>query len=122
MPRSSAKRPGMIEMRSQRIPAVHRSPRQTAHNATPRRTAGRRSDAINVRSTTLSPGTQNVSESRMIEQDSDLHDYDQGPGKTKEDHAETDTDGDEDAANVPGVLGMLAQLKTQAEKGTGVNI
>lgn len=68
--------------------------------------------------------THGISESRLIEQDSDLKDW---MGTSGKDHIESDTDADEGMDKVPGnnggVLGLLYQFsKAQTEKGTGVNI
>lgn len=120
---SSARRSGILDGRTQRAGLTHRSPRSIAHSVKDRKVAAGRSEAFEAKSAVLNPGSQDPSESKMIGQDSELQDYDyQGPGRSREDMQETDTDGDEDPTKAAGVLGMLAQMKAKAEKGTGVNI
>ena len=66
-----------------------------------------------------------ISESRIMAQDSDLHDYADAPAKDKDAMMESDADGqDGDAVgDGAGVLGMLVQFsKAKAERGPGVNI
>ena len=95
------------------------SPRQPAVDR--RAPTRHRSPAADKRALVESPGLPAVSESVMLQNDSDLHDI----VNPERDIMESDTDADEDADNVgkAGVLGMLYQYsKAQAEKGTGVNI
>ena len=62
-----------------------------------------------------------VSESKIMSQDSDLHDYDMHGAK--EDPLESDTDDNDVTNGGAGVLGMLQQFaKAHTEKGTGVHI
>ena len=68
-----------------------------------------------------SPGAAHgVTESRLMSQDSDLHDFDLSAGG---DPLESDTDENDLANGNGGVLGMLQQFaKAHTEKGAGVNI
>jgi autophagy-related protein 9 len=62
-----------------------------------------------------------VSESKIMSQDSDLHDYDMHGAK--EDALESDTDENDVTNGGAGVLGMLQQFaRAQTDKGRGVNI
>ena len=66
-----------------------------------------------------------ISESRIMSQDSDLHDYADAPGKDKDDIMESDAEGEEGKAveEGAGVLGMLAQFsKAKVDKRPGVSI
>ena len=103
-----------------------RQPRQAAHanSARDRRTPIPQSQDNSSEVKKASGAYAGVSESRLMEQDSDLRDFANAPGK---DALESDTDNDDDDDKVPGgnagVLGMLYQFsKAQTEKGTGVNI
>ncbi|KAK4613753.1 Autophagy-related protein 9 [Fulvia fulva] len=94
-----------------------RSPRQAAHGASQRGASGAKSGRA--------AQSHGVSESRVMAQDSDLHDFADAPGAEQ---LESDTDDNDEGAGGErvnaGVLGMLAQFsKAHNEKGTGaVNI
>lgn len=94
-----------------------RSPRQAAHGASQRGANGAKSGRA--------AQSHGISESRVMAQDSDLHDFADAPGAEQ---LESDTDDNDEGAGGErvnaGVLGMLAQFsKAHNEKGTGaVNI
>ena len=108
-----SRRSGVLEGRRQRSPLSVRSPPQAARTQSTRDRRPRREQAEDARP------MHDISESRLMEQDSEIHDWNTTAGK--EDQLESDTS-DNEAAN-PGVLGMIHQFaKAQTEKGTGVNI
>jgi autophagy-related protein 9 len=94
--------------KQQRSSTTIRSPpqRDARKDATPSRTRTQEKD---------------ISESRIMAQDSDLQDADLGHGL--KDVLESDSEGEDDAGNNAGVLGMIYQFsKAQAEKGVGVGV
>lgn len=98
-----------------------RQPKSTRPSSLPGPTSIPLSPAFDKRKLVGSPGLAPVTESVMMQNDSDLQDV-VHPAR---DHLESDTEAEDDADNVgkAGVLGMLYQYsKAQTEKGTGVNI
>lgn len=113
---TSARKSTILEGRRQRSPLNVRSPPQGAYRSRNSQIEPLRE----VREGRSGSGPHEVSESRFMSQDSDLHDFDLTAGK---DALESDTDDNDMANGGAGVLGMLQQFaKAQTEKGTGVNI
>ncbi|CAK1366958.1 Autophagy-related protein 9 [Cercospora beticola] len=92
-----------------------RSPRQAVNEA---RRHGKRQGFEHVGRSTIGTGLADVTESRIMAQDSDLQDFADAPGVSA---LESDTDADEgDVQGAPGILGLATQfVKAQTEKTTG---
>ncbi|KAK4556116.1 autophagy protein atg9 [Recurvomyces mirabilis] len=122
------KRSTVLDQPPKRRPGARDSPAQAAVDRRPNNRSGRvENKFLNVASP---PSMHAVSESVMMQNDSDLHEMLQQP-VGREEGTESDTDADEDGngngkedeVGNPGVLGMLYQFsKAQAERGHGVGI
>lgn len=114
------RRSGILDGRRQRSPLSVRSPPQGARTSGGRDRRAKTQQPGDINESRSGGGTHGVSESRLMSQDSDLHDFaDAGGGDT----LESDPDDNELTGGNAGVLGMLQQFaKAQTEKGTGVNI
>ena len=111
---ASARKSGIIDARLQRSV---RSPPQAARRE---RKSNKTEQAQDVGEVKSGGAVHGVTESRLMSQDSDLHDFDLSAGG---DALESDTEENELANGNGGVLGMLQQFaKAHTEKGTGVNI
>ena len=108
----SAKRSGYLDPRQQR------SPRHVPRNPRDARAPSHRPDAARKMG---SSALQDVTESVLMRQDSDLNNgYNHPEREIEPSDTEEETDGE---AKTVGVLGMLYQFsKAQTEKGAGVNI
>ena len=116
---SSGRRSGILDAKRRNSPLSVRSPPRVGRpvNARDRPSKTEQSQDVHAKS---GHAGHDVSASRLIAQDSDLHDVVLSAGK---DTMDSDTDDDAITNGNAGVLGMLQQFaKAQTEKGTGVNI
>jgi autophagy-related protein 9 len=117
---ASTRKSGILDRRRQRSPLSVRSPPQVARAVSGRDRKPKTETSIDLGEAKSGGAAHGVSESRLMSQDSDLHDFDLSAGG---DPLESDTDENDLANGNGGVLGMLQQFaKAHTEKGTGVNI